>query len=93
MTTTILQDCIEIVKDLVGHEYLYFDTAVEVKVTPHTPPFAAWAVSVSPKDELYAMDRDEQWHRVELTDMNAALVIGSLYQRLQMMRVQYKKAS
>lgn len=93
MTTTILQECIEIVKGLVGHEYLYFDTAVEVKVTPHTPPFAAWGVSVSPQDKLYVMDVNEDWHHAELTDMNAALVIGSLYQRLRMMRVQYKKAS
>ena len=93
MTTTILQECKDIIKELVGHEYLYFDTAVEVKTTPHSHPFAAWAVSVSPKDELYVMDSDEYWHLVELNDSNAALVIGSLYQRLRMMRVQYKKAS
>jgi hypothetical protein len=39
------------------------------------------------------MDSDEQWHQVELSDYNAALVIGSLYQRLKMMRVRYAKAS
>ncbi|MDB5250994.1 MAG: hypothetical protein JWP27_163 [Flaviaesturariibacter sp.] len=93
MTASILQECVDIVKGLVGSEYLYFDTAVEVKLTPHTPPFAAWAVSVSPADELYIMDADERWHRAGLTDMNAALVIGSLYQRLRMMRVQLRKAS
>jgi hypothetical protein len=93
MTKTILQECIEIVKDKVGQEILYFDSAVEVKVTPHTHPFAAWAVSVSPKDELYVMDADEAWHKVELEDTNAALVIGSLYQRLKLMRIQYAKAS
>ena len=93
MTKTIYTECVDIIKDLVGHEYLYFDTAVEVKLTPHTYPFAAWAVSVSPKDELYVMDSDEQWHQVELKDQNVALVIGSLYQRLRMMRTQYAKAS
>ncbi len=93
MTTIIYNDCIEIVKELVGHEYLYFDTHVEVKTSPHTFPFAAWAVFVSPKDELYVMDGDEQWHQVELTDAKAALVIGSLYQRLRLMRMQYAKAS
>jgi|GEM_PF-959671 len=93
MTKTILQECIDIVKELVGHDYLYFDTAVEVKVTPHSHPFAAWGVCVSPKDALYVMDNDEYWHLVELNDQNASLVIGSLYQRLRMMRVQYKKAS
>jgi hypothetical protein len=93
MIKTIFEECIDIVKDLVGHEYLYFDTAVEVKLTPHTYPFAAWAVCVSPQDDLYVMDSDEQWHQVELKDQNAALVIGSLYQRLRMMRTQYAKAS
>ena len=93
MTKTIYQECIDIVKDLVGNEYLYFDSAVEVKVTPHSFPFAAWAVCVCPKNELYVMDCNEQWHQVELDDDNALLVIGSLYQRLRLMRRQYAKAS
>jgi hypothetical protein len=93
MTKTILQECIEIIKDLVGHDYLYFNNAVEVKITPHSFPFNAWAVSVSPKDELFVMDSDEQWHKAEWTDTNAALIIGSLYQRLKMMRINYAKAS
>lgn len=93
MTKTIFSECIEIVKELVGHEFLYFDTAVEVKVTPHSFPFNAWAVCVSPDNQLFVMDSDEQWHQVELTDDNAALVIGSLYQRLKLMRISYAKAS
>lgn len=93
MTNKIYQECVDIVKDLVGHDYLYFESAVEVKVTPHTFPFAAWAVCVSPKDALFVMDSDEQWHAVELTDFNAGLVIGSLYQRLKLMRINYAKAS
>ncbi|RYY95585.1 MAG: hypothetical protein EOO11_15515 [Chitinophagaceae bacterium] len=87
MTTNILQECIGIVKGLAGHEYLYFESAVEVKTTPHTPPVAAWAVCVSPDDVLYVMDADEGWHPVALENMHAALVIGSLYQRLRMMRL------
>ena len=93
MTKTIFQECIEIVKGLAGHEYLYFNQAVEVKTTPHSYPFSAWAVCVSPKDELYVMDSDEQWQKVTLEDGNAALVIGSLYQRLKLMRINYAKAS
>jgi hypothetical protein len=92
MTQTILHECKEIVKDLMGHDYLYFETSVEVKTTPHTYPYSAWAVCVSPKDELYVMDSLEQWHQVELGDMNAGLVIGSLYQRLKLMRISYAKA-
>jgi hypothetical protein len=93
MTKTIYQECIEIVKDLVGNEYLYFDSAIEVKVSPHSFPFAAWAVSVSPKNGLFIMDNNEQWHQVELIDDHASLVIGSLYQRLRLIRIQYAKAS
>lgn len=91
--TTIYQECTEMIKDLAGHDYLYFDTAVDVKTSPHTFPFSAWAVSVSPKDELFVMDSDEQWHPVKLEDVNASLVLGSLYQRLKLMRIQYAKAS
>lgn len=93
MMKTIFQECVDTVKELVGHEFLYFDTAVEVKITPHSFPFNAWAVCVSPKDELFVMDSDEQWHQIELKDENAALVIGSLYQRLKLMSTKYAKAS
>ena len=93
MIKTIFQECVDIVKNLVGHDILYFESAVEVKTSPHTYPFSAWALCASPKDELYVMDSDEQWHKVELEDMNAALVIGSLYQRLKLMRINYAKAS
>lgn len=89
----IFLDCIDIIKSLVGHEYLYFDTAVEVKLTPHTYPFQAWAVSVSENDELYIMDNNEEWHQLKLEQHNASLVLGSLYQRLKMMRINYAKAS
>ena len=93
MTRTIFNECVDIVKDLVGTDYLYFESAVEVKVSPHSFPFSAWAVCVSPGNELFVMDSREQWHQVELTDDNASLVIGSLYQRLRLMRTQYAKAS
>jgi hypothetical protein len=93
MTENIFQECVDTVKELVGHEFLYFDTAIEVKITPHSFPFNTWAACVSPKDDLFVMDSDEQWHQVELTDENTALIIGSLYQRLKLMRTRYAKAS
>lgn len=93
MTHTILQECIDIVNDLVGNEYLYFDTAIEVKLSPHTPPFYAWGVCVSPAGKVYIMDSDQEWHELNPTIGNAPLVIGSLYQRLQLMRRKYAHAS
>jgi len=89
----MLQECIEIVKDIAHHDYLYFDAAVEVKATPHSVPFNAWGVCVSPAHELFVMDADEQWHQVAPGDTNAALVIGSLYQRIRLLRINYAKAS
>ncbi|MFL5789057.1 MAG: hypothetical protein ACJ748_13440 [Flavisolibacter sp.] len=89
----IFSECIEIVKELVGNEFLYLDSGVEVKITPHSVPFLIWAMSVSPKDELFVMDNNEEWHKVELEDVNADLIIGSLFQRLRLMRVNYAKAS
>jgi hypothetical protein len=93
MTKSIFKECIDIVKELVGNDYLYFDSAVEVKITPHSYPFNAWAVCVSPDNKLFVMDSDEQWFQIELDDRNAALVIGSLYQRLKLLRINYAKAS
>ena len=93
MTNNILQECIEIVKDLVGNEYLYFDAPIEIKTSPHTFPFCAWGVCVSPSDNLYLMDDNEEWHEVEPGVGNAPMVIGTLYQRLQLMRRRYAHAS
>lgn len=93
MRNNILQDCIDIIKDLVGTEYLYFDTAIEVKTSPHTFPFSAWGVCVSPDDQLYIMEGNQEWHEVNPAEGNSPLVISSLYQRLQLMRIQYAKAS
>jgi hypothetical protein len=85
----ITQECLDIVKDLVGHEYLYFDTALEVRTSPHTFPFQAWGVCVSPENEIYVMDGNQDWHKVEPNVGNAYLVLGSLYQRLQLLKRKY----
>jgi len=79
----MMQDCVDIIKDLVGHEYLYFDTALEIRTSPHVFLFQAWGVCVSTTEELYVMDGNQQWHKVEPDVGNANLVIGSLYQRLK----------
>lgn len=88
----LLQECIDIIQDLVGDEYLYFESAIEVKTSPHSLPFLAWGVCVSPDDDLFVMDNNQEWHQVKAEAANA-LLIGSLYQRLQLMRRKYAKAS
>ncbi|HEX2532814.1 MAG TPA: hypothetical protein VHK69_03705 [Chitinophagaceae bacterium] len=89
----LFEECVEIVRSLAGHEYLYFDTSVEVKTSPHSYPFSAWGVCVSPDSRLYVMDSGQEWHEVEPESDSSGLVIGSLYQRLRLMRTRYAKAS
>jgi hypothetical protein len=89
----IYNDCTDIIRELAGNGFLYFDDPVEVKLTPHTPSFHAWGVCVSPDEKLFIMDSQEEWHAFSFEDRNAALLLGSLYQRLQSIRIQYRKAS
>lgn len=89
----ILQECVEIVRSIAGEDFLYFNDAVEIKLTPHSPSFSAWGVCASPDDRLYVMDQEEEWHQLELEDVNASLVIGSLYQRLRLLWTGYAQAS
>ncbi len=82
----------DMVKHLAGNDELFFGSAVQVKLTPHSLPFNAWAVQISPKDELFVMDGSQNWHQLETTDINAELMIGSLYQRLSLMCAPKKEA-
>lgn len=91
MSTINLSTVATMVIHLVGREYLLFETAVQVKLTPHSAPFNAWGACVGPKNELYVMDSDEQWHQLTETDTNAEQMISSLYQRLQMLIVRTKE--
>lgn len=82
----------ELVKEWAGNEYLYFDSALQVKHSPHHAPFAIWGLSVSPADTLYVMDSEQQWYPVEAMGGDD-LVIASIYQRLMWMGSKYAKAS
>jgi hypothetical protein len=85
-----LQNIADIVKELVGNAYMYFDEALTVKKTPHTWPVNLWAVCVSPKGEVFVMDGAEEWYRVEEKD---TLIIPSLYQRVTMISKQFKQTA
>lgn len=92
MIQILYKDCIEIVKDLAGNEPVYFDDPLEVKTGPHSVPVRLWALCVN-ANALYVMDNNEEWYQVELNDVNASLVIATIYQRLQFMRRRLAKAS
>jgi hypothetical protein len=84
------ENIITMIKEMVGHEYLYFSTSLLVKITPHTWPVQMWAVSVSPSDEIFLMDGFEAWHKLEETDRNYSLILSTLNQRIQMIYKQVK---
>jgi hypothetical protein len=83
---------IAMIKDLVGNEYLYFQTSLLVKITPHTWPVQIWAVCVSPKNQIFLMDGLETWNELEETDRNYSVVLQSLFQRMQAIYKTYKTA-
>jgi hypothetical protein len=85
----MLTEIIETVKKLAGNEYLYFDNALEIKRTPHAQSFSAWGVAVSPEGELWVMDNEEDWFKVQERD---TLLIPSLYQRIKIISEKYKAA-
>lgn len=74
---------IEMVLATVGNEYLYFGDALKIKKSPHSPVITIWAVCVSPDQEIYLMDSDQEWHKLEETDMDYNLVIASLWARMK----------
>lgn len=76
----MLQDIITTVRNLVGSEYLYPQDAVTIKINPHTYPVNIWALCVSPDNQLFVMDADENWFEVTPKD---ALVVPSIYQRVK----------
>ena len=80
------------VKQLAGHEFLYLETALVVKKTPHTYPLSVWAVSVSPANQIFLMDADEQWFELEEGDISYSLLIATLYQRVRTIYLQYQAA-
>lgn len=85
----MINEILNILKDLVGKDYLYLDTAIRVKTTPHTPDFNIWAICAS-GNKLFIMDNNEAWTPVEPED---SLIIPSIYQRVKLIEQQYKIAS
>lgn len=73
---------------MVAGRELYFEDALKVKKTPHTPGVNIWAISVSPKDEIFLMDSDQNWHQLEESDLDYNLIIASLWARLKVITKQ-----
>ena len=77
------------VRGLVGHDYLYLDTALKVKQTPHSQPVNIWGICVGVVNEVYIMDANDQWHML-IEDKSNSLIISSLYQRIKTLTAKTK---
>lgn len=75
----MLDQLVEQIKEISGNSILYFDTAVEIKLSPHQDPICLWAVATDYRNKLHVMDHNEQWFDVEAKDEK---IIQSLYQRV-----------
>lgn len=93
MTTNMYDECIDMVRSLAGGSNLYFEAPLEVRLSPHSFPFSAWAVCIGPQDRLALMDGSEEWHEIEKGNNSDLAMLASLYQRLKLMRINYAKAS
>jgi hypothetical protein len=64
-----------------------FDDAIRVKSSPHIALFSCYGACVGP-DGLYLMDGAGEWHGPLKEDqVNAGLMISSLYQRMKLLTV------
>jgi hypothetical protein len=64
-----------------------FDVAIKVKSSPHVALFNCYGAWVGP-DGVYLMDYEGEWHGPLKDDqINAGLIISSLYQRLKVMSI------
>lgn len=62
-----------------------FDDAINVKASPHIALFSCYGACICPNG-VYLMDGEGEWHGPLKEDqVNAGLMISSLYQRLKVM--------
>lgn len=79
-----LQYIIGSLKNYPDHQVMFSD-AIRVKASPHIPVFTCFGACVGP-DGVYLMDGDGEWHGPLKEDqVNAGLMISSLYQRMRLM--------
>jgi hypothetical protein len=81
-----LQFITEAVNSYPDHQVL-FDDAIRIKASPHIALFSCHGACVGP-DGVYLMDGNGEWFGPLKEDqVNAALMINSLYQRLKVMQI------
>jgi hypothetical protein len=77
-----IQTCTEIIRELVGDNYLYFETPLVIERPSHSIPDNIWAVCVSLKGVIHLMDAFEAWFPLEESDQNFDLMVVKLEQKL-----------
>jgi hypothetical protein len=86
MALSIVKD---IIVQLAKHELFYFDTMITIH-----PDCRIWAVCVEENNDLYLMDHNEQWEKLEQTDnVNYDRIVELLKDRMTAIAHRYLKAS
>jgi hypothetical protein len=84
MSGQLYPDCCSLLQNLSGQRPLYFETALIIKQTPHSPAFAAWAACLDENGRISVLERDEGWKLLSPEMPGSSLLLGSLYQRLRL---------
>lgn len=64
-----------------------FDDAIRVKASPHVHLFSCYGACIG-RDGVYLLDGGGDWHGpLKENQVNAGLMIASIYQRLKAMKV------
>jgi hypothetical protein len=65
---------------------IYFDTPVRIKSTPHFEVFTAHGVWAHGVNGVWVLDGLGQWHQLAEKQVNVDYIIGSVAQRLRLMK-------
>lgn len=70
-----------------------FDSAVEVKGSPHQHLFTCWGIIADELNGVWLLDSTSTWHELRPSQSNAHLVISSLLQRVKLIKVEMEKGA
>jgi hypothetical protein len=86
-----------LVKDLKGFDFLYFQSPILVKSSPHHHARSIWGVTVNKDGKVYLLTdtykMDGEWIELEQTDFNFQVVASSVYQRLLFIKNEKKQTA
>lgn len=75
-------DCIELAKQINGHEKIMFDTPIVVRPSGFHWEYAIIGLWIGPNESMYITDDGEEWYIVETSESILPYIIHDMYNRL-----------